>query len=168
MSSPLNQRLLADAPLPTADGDALLRSARALRQTAAEAAQGPLQGKHIAVLVEGRDPQAVREFEAAATALGAQVSCLPPDAVLPGGDLGKAKDTLRMLARLYDAVAFEGLQARAAPGLQRALGLPVCGVGLGRTASIEPLLAALGGDAEATAQDRVFLLQAVMLQALGR
>jgi len=170
MNPPLHQRLLLDEPLPPSEAEALLGAARVLRQAAHQGRVQPvLQGKHIAIVAaDTADAAAVAEFEVAATALGARVSRLPPHPGLVEGASDESRDTLRMLPRLYDGVAFDRLDARAAPGLQRTLGLPVVDAGLGHTPAIEAMVARLAADAAASPQDRRFLLQAVLVQAMGR
>jgi ornithine carbamoyltransferase len=166
MNLALNQRLLQGAPLAPADTRALLRSARALAQVPAAAPQ-PLQGKQIALYAVGPDPDAADEFDAAASQLGARVSRLQPDAALQRVGLARGDDALRVLARLYDAVAFNALDPVAALRLQDILGLPVfCGA-LDRNHPVQQLRAAFG-DPEGSPATRRCLLQAWLLEAMLR
>lgn len=109
-------------------------------------------GGETAALLESASPYAL-----AATALGARVSHLRLDE----GALQADPGTAQLLARLYDAVACDALDAPAAARLQRRLGIPVYG-GAGR--ADHPLAPLWAGGSEA---DQARLLQALLLSTIA-
>lgn len=157
MDLALTQRLLT-APLDSADAAALRVTARALRGAEqAGRAQPLLRGKHLAVMCDeaGCEPAAL--FEQAALALGARVSRIP----MQDTRAAAARDALRVLSRLYDAVDCECASADAALALQRAIGVPVFyGVAAPEHALMQ--LREAGDDGE-----RRSLVQALLVHAVG-
>lgn len=159
MSTVLPPRLQSSASLTEAD----LRSLRATAQMLAQAnAVRPLAGKHLAVVWHDEPgaaaaPDPASAYEQAAAALGARVSHLRLDERVLQGDAGTAP----LLARLYDAVACESLDAAAAARLQRRLGIPVYG---GVTCADHPLAPLWAGASET---ERACLLQALLLSTIA-
>ena len=94
-------------------------------------------------------------FDAAASQLGARVSRIQADAAL-------SPDTARILGHLYDAIDCEHVPAKVLSSLRQQAGVPVY-EGLGR--EDHPVLQLLG--AGAGADDRRFLLQALLISTLG-
>jgi len=126
MNLSLSHRLLHQESLSNGDVQALLGTAESLLRAAqAGIEQRPLKGKNIAVLCRTPDCPCAREFEAAATGLGARVSRIPPDAALLLDDHAATHDTLKMLSRLYDAIECDELPLEVARRLHRTLGVPV-------------------------------------------
>jgi hypothetical protein len=163
MNLPLNDLVRKGDALLPADAQSLVRLALGLRAAAqAGPAQPLLQGKHVAIY--GADSASVpgQEIAEAAAALGARVSRLPPDPQLLRGDLAAAASSVRLLARLYDAIAFDALSAEAAAGLQAALGLPVYGA----LPSFDNLLSAQ--PTPGAAPERMHLVQALLVLTLLR
>jgi ornithine carbamoyltransferase len=161
MKSSLNYRWLQLGDLSEADAQSLVDTALALKQAAQAGAAPPLlAGKNIALL--STDPQgaSAAEFSRAASALGARVSRIEPDAALLAADGG----SLRMLARLYDAIECDGLPQDAAQRLQRLVGVPVYN-GLARNG--HGLGALLPRLAPASAEDPLYLVQAVLVQTVA-
>ena len=97
----------------------LLAGARALeRAEQCGVANQPLRGKNLALLGTPADESGLAVFRRAATRLGAQVACIPPEGVGIG-------DTVVLLGRLYDAVDCEGLDDALVERLRREAGVPV-------------------------------------------
>lgn len=172
MSHPLNDRLLAPAPLTASESKALVGTAQALRRAAqAGLPQLLLRGKHIALLCDLDNCEPAELFTTAATGLGARVSRVRPDAALldDGAANVGAAATARMLGKLYDAVECDHMPADAARRLQREVGVPVFN-GLGREdhplADLLPALDGHGTPAE-HAQDRIYLMQALLVNTIG-
>jgi ornithine carbamoyltransferase len=148
MNLPLNHRVLQMRPLPPADAELLLGTARALKRAAqAGIAQPLLQGKNIVVHSEGAEDAAASPVATAAAALGARVS------------------RLRLLARLYDAVDCECLPAADAARLQVELGVPVYS-GLVRGGHPLHLLGDSLGGGKAPADDADYLVQALLVNTV--
>lgn len=102
----------------------LRETALALGQSAsAGQPQKPLRGKNIALLSEA-DTEPARALAQAAREAGAQVAHIrPSDAGL--ADPQAVSETARLLGRLYDAVACEGLPPSLVHALQQETGVPV-------------------------------------------
>jgi len=121
MDLALTSRLLT-APLSEGDARIVRATAEALRGAAQTGrTQALLRGKHVAVMCDEADFEPAAVFEQAAQELGARVSRIPVQDLRDAG----ARDALRVLARLYDAVECEHASADAATALQHALGVPV-------------------------------------------
>lgn len=163
MSTVLPFRLQSPASPTEADLQRLRATAALLaRPLPADASPSRLlAGKHLAVVWHedaGAAPtELTSPYEKAATALGARVSHLRLDERALQGDPG----TAQLLARLYDAVACESLDAAEAASLQRRLGIPVYG-GAGR--ADHPLAPLWAGGSEA---ERACLLQALLLSTIA-
>lgn len=156
----LTQRLLARVPLSAEELQMLLGSADALRRAAAAGIEQPLlRGKNIAVLCNETDCEAADAFTRAATLLGARVARISPDAALQRGEADAARDTARLLGRLYDAVECDELPDEVVERLQRSIGVPVYN---GLASRDHPLQRQLPADA-----DREFVLQALLVATLA-
>lgn len=111
--------------LSSGDISALLDTAFALKQAAAEGRpQRPLRGKNIAVLCESPADPALKDFTAAASALGAQVAHIRPSSsriTQPG----ERHETAAVLGRLYDAIECEGMAHELVKEVERDAGRPV-------------------------------------------
>lgn len=177
--------LLLDLRSPH-DLSALSRRERViLRETALALGQAasagqprkPLRGKNIALLSEA-DTEGARALAQAASEAGAQVARIrPSDAGL--ADPQTVPETARLLGRLYDAVACEGLPPALVHALQQETGVPVY-QDLGSfellpglsTEDETPAAAGEGEtavarrDAAATAK-HAYLLQAVLLSTIA-
>jgi len=103
------------------DVQGLLGSARRLR-----AGSGPaLKGRHVAVLSE--EPAAAPSADAvagAAVALGATVVWLRPS-TLALDETQRLRETARLLGRLYQLIAGDGLDPGVVAGLSRWAGVPL-------------------------------------------
>lgn len=121
MDLALTSRLLTN-PLNVSDAQKLRATARALRGAAqAGQTQALLRGKHLALMCDEAEFEPAALFEQAALGLGARVSRIPVQDPRAAG----AGDTLRVLARLYDAVECERAGPDTVLALQHAIGVPV-------------------------------------------
>ncbi|MEP7281915.1 MAG: ornithine carbamoyltransferase [Rubrivivax sp.] len=145
---------------------AVTQRARELADAARHGSVRPsLRGKNIAV-VAGIDHAAdARLFVAAAKALGATVAYVRPRLLL-GSSESELADTARLLGRLYDALAFQGIPQELVATLSRQAGVPVFdGIASARHPTAK-LAEALEGVASADDR-RCFVLQALLLDALS-
>ncbi|MGZ6343090.1 MAG: LuxR C-terminal-related transcriptional regulator [Candidatus Limnocylindrales bacterium] len=112
------ERLRAAHPLfaSTAYGAAPPGLRRGLRRTLAESVEDPLErAVHRAATIEGSDPPAGRELEAAARlALGRGAPAMAADLLERAGAIGPAADRLRLLLASADARMRAGDAAKAA------------------------------------------------------
>jgi len=122
--------------------------------------QTPLRGKNLGLLSEADDGDAAL-FRQAATELGAHVAQIRPS--LSGlSTPQEVQHTARMLGRLYDAVECQGMAAALVQQVGVAAGVPVYDGIAGQAHPTARLAALLGGDSSA-ADNRRFVLQAVLL-----
>ena len=156
---------LADGAAPRALAE-LLEQARALQQAAlAGHAQRPLLGKNIAVLCERMDDPDARQFRDAAAELGAQVSHIR----LGLAELRTPKElshAARVLGRLYDALACEGISSELVRQVGDAAGVPVFDGILDAGHTTDQLGSLLGGAGSAEDLQR-YVLQAALLRAIA-
>jgi ornithine carbamoyltransferase len=143
---------------------ALVATARALQCAAAAGAPPrPLRGRRFGLLAGAADSASAARFRRAAMELGAQVTDIAPDFDAGAGPSQLAR-TARVLGKLYDAIACEGLEPAFAGRLADSAPVPVYrDVASERhpTAGLAGALGALrGGEAQ-----RRFVLQAVLLEA---
>jgi ornithine carbamoyltransferase len=156
MKPSFTHRLLSLDVLSPADTRSLLLTAEALKRAARSGVdQQLLKGKNIALLCDKAGCDCGAAVDAAATQLGARVSRIHADAVLP-------PDTARILGHLYDAIDCEHVPAEVASKLRQQVGVPVY-EGLGR--DDHPLLQLLGPADDA--DDRRFLVQALLVSTIG-
>ena len=160
-------RALDAAPqLPPLKVANLLSRARLLQHAAMDG-NTPLllRGKNLGLLCETQSDEAQALFRGAAEALGARVAVMR-SGLSVASTVQEVQDTARMLGRLYDAVECQGLD----PALVACIGLhaniPVFD---GVAAKDHPVdqLAELLGDGTPLADNRRFLLQALLLEAIA-
>jgi ornithine carbamoyltransferase len=172
--------LSMDSPafhLPAPDVEALLHMARTLRAMARSGQTPPLlDSKHLGLLSRQRPSASQGAVEEAARGLGARVAWVPPEAMQPAEGPG-ARDTARLLGRLYDALDCEDLPPGLVQHLREHSGVPVY-EGLGRRdhplARLLPRLdagtpGATGAppdDGAGDADGYRFLLQAMLVRTL--
>jgi ornithine carbamoyltransferase len=170
MTPDFQQRLLVSAPLDAADERALLATARALKRAARSGRGGaPLRGKNIAVLCAEQDCRCAEDFDHVASALGAHVSRIAPEPDWIRGDLSAAPEATRLLGRLYDAIGCEEVPPGFAQRLHRQVGVPVYDRLARGDHPIAHLVSDLSEpDATPDPEDRRFLMQAVLLETIGR
>ena len=126
MSPTFHRRLLASSSIDAADARALVATAREL-QRGRDAARTPLplRGKNIALMCAVPDCDCARDFDEAASALGARVARIEPEADWLKPEAHVGRDTARLLEHLYDAVGCEEVPPGFARRLQEDLGVPV-------------------------------------------
>jgi ornithine carbamoyltransferase len=154
------------------DVQALLHAARKLKLAErAQAVEPLLRGKNIAVLCKTPECSEALSFEIAAKGLGARVSRVPADKALARDEASDCGPAARMLGRLYDALECDDLNDDLAARLEKEAGIPVFN---GLSSIDHPLRRLLQrqsdepSDADAlTAEDQRYLLQAMLLSALG-
>jgi len=153
MKSSLDHSLPLPNGIPAADARSLHGTAQGLKRAAEQGTpQALLRGKHVAVFSE--DPQSgpALAFDKAASALGARVSHLLPRHELLHADGAD----IAVLARLYDAIGWEGLSPEAARRLQEKAGIPVFNGSL------------LHGMAPPCSEDDLaYLAQAMLVNSIG-
>ncbi|WP_028998717.1 hypothetical protein [Azohydromonas australica] len=155
--------LLTPDALPTPTGEALLHMARSLRAMACAGHTPPLlDRKHLGLLSRHHRSPSQGAVEHAARGLGARVAWVPAEAVRVAEGPG-ARDTARLLGRLYDVLDCEDVPAGLLRCLREDSGVPVY-EGLGREdhplARLLPCLDGDGGDGHR------FLLQAMLVRTL--
>lgn len=155
--------LLTPHALPTPAGEALLHMARSLRAMACAGHTPPLlDSKHLGLLSRHHRSPSQGAVEHAARGLGARVAWVPAEA-LRVAEGPAARDTARLLGRLYDALDCEGLPAALLQCLREDSGVPVY-EGLGREDHpLARLLPCLDGD---DGDGHRFLLQAMLVRTL--
>jgi ornithine carbamoyltransferase len=142
----------------------LVERARTLLARAGEPGFAPLKGRHVAIAAAAHDAPSARSFEKAATALGARVSHIGPEALVL--DDTRLEATARILGSLYDAIDFIPMPAERASTLQRLAGVPVF-ADLGGEQSPLRALAATSMDAAGSEAWIVALIEAVLVRAVG-
>lgn len=159
--------------VPARDGAALLHLARTLRAMKRSGTVPPLLDRRYLGLLspEHRSPWQGAVAEAA-RGLGARVTWVPPMALLAADSL-QARDTARLLGRLYDLLDCEGLPPALVQCLRRDSGVPVY-EGMGRPdhplarllPSLERETVQADGAPAGDADGHLLLLQALLLHTL--
>lgn len=144
----------------------LLCRARLL-QRAALAGNTPrlLRGKNLGLLCETQPDEAQAFFRSAAEELGARVAVMRSGLSL-AGEAQELQNTARMLGRLYDAVECQGMPPELVERIAQHAGIPVFD---GAATKDHPAdrLAELLGDKTPLADNRRFVLQALLLEAIA-
>jgi ornithine carbamoyltransferase len=151
------------SPLKTAN---LLARARLLQRAASAGNIALLlRGKNLGLLCEAQPDEAQALFRSAAEELGARVAVMHSDLSL-ASTVQEVQDTARMLGRLYDAVECQGLDPALVACIGRHAGVPVFD---GAATKNHPAdcLAELLGDRTSLADNRRFVLQALLLEAVS-
>ena len=147
------------------DLNAVLASARALlRASQAGKAQALLRGKNLGLLCEADNGDAAL-FRHAATEMGAHVAHIRPSL----SELSTPQDvqnTARMLGRLYDAVECQGLTPALVLQVASDAGVPIY-AGIASDDHPTAKLAALLGEDTSPADNRRYVLQAVLLSTIA-
>jgi ornithine carbamoyltransferase len=158
--------LLSADVLSPRDADAVLAAARSLQQAfLLGAPQRPLRGKNLGLMCAADSTADGLLFRRAAEELGAHVAHLLPS-LSDRSTPQELQHTARLLGRLYDAVEMQGLAAR----LVRQVGIEARVPVFDGLATTHHATAALGGSlgtATSPADNRRFVLQAVLLGTIG-
>ena len=150
---------------PPWDASVVLAHARTLALAfRAGATQGLLRGKNFGLLCEADDTGDAALFRRAVVEMGAQVAHLRPSLSKLGAPQ-ELQHTARMLGRLYDAVACQGMAPALVQQLGVYAGVPVFDDVASADHPTARLAERLGGDAS-PADNRRFVLQAVLLSKL--
>ncbi|QNK67261.1 ornithine carbamoyltransferase [Variovorax sp. PAMC26660] len=156
-----------DAPqLSPLDVASLLCRARILQRAAlAGAMPRLLRGKNLGLLCETRSDEAQALFRSAAEELGAHVATMPSSLSLESAPQ-EVQHTARMLGRLYEAVECQGLDSALVRQIGQHAGIPVFdGVAMEGHPAVQ--LAELLGDKTLPADNRRFMVQAMLLESIG-
>jgi ornithine carbamoyltransferase len=144
----------------------LLCRARLLQRAALEGNTPQLlRGKNLGLLCETQPDEAQALFRSAAEELGARVAVMRSDLSLTSAP-EEVQNTARMLGRLYDAVECQGLDPALVERIGQHAGIPVFD---GAATKDHPAdrLAELLGDRTSMADNRRFVLQALLLDAIA-
>jgi ornithine carbamoyltransferase len=143
----------------------LLDQARALKRAAAAGRQQPLlRGRNLGLVCRDDGTASAQLFREAATALGAHVAHIECGRIERSAPQELAY-AARMLGRLYDAVECQDLQPQLVQDLAAMAGIAVFdGLAAGDVRLTR--LALQLDNAAALAENRCFVLQALLLQAL--
>jgi len=162
---PKTHSLLVLDEMSPPDATALLANARNLQRVAEAGQARPLlRGKNIGLLCETDDDHDAILFRRAVTSLGAHFARIRPSL----SDLSTPQEvqhTARMLGRLYDAVVCQGMPTSVVQQVRKDAGVPVFD-GIASWDHPTDKLAEHLGEGVAD-ENRNFLLQAVLLTALG-
>lgn len=124
-----------------------------------------LRGKNLGLLCETAPDESQALFRSAAEELGAHVAVMRPGLSLASAPQ-QVQHTARMLGRLYDAVECQGLDPVLVQRIGQHAGIPVFD-GAATKAHPADQLAELLGDKTPLADNRRFVLQALLLDAIA-
>lgn len=144
----------------------LLRRARLLQRAALDGnTPRLLRGKNLGLLCEMRSDEAQGLFRSAAEEMGARVAVMRPGLSLASAQQ-EVQNTARMLGRLYEAVECQGLDPALVQRIGQYAGIPVFD---GAATKTHPTghLAELLGDRTPLTENRRFVLQALLLEAIA-
>jgi len=144
----------------------LLCRARLLQRAALEGnTPRLLRGKNVGLLCETQPDEAQALFRSASEELGARVAVMRSDLSLASA-AQEVQNTARMLGRLYEAVECQGMNPALVERIGHHAGIPVFD---GAATKGHPVdrLAELLGDRTPLADNRRFVLQALLLEAIG-
>ena len=148
------------------DMRSLLTSARAMRHTAADGKHGaPLRGKNLGLLCEVDADVDAALLRRAALDLGAHVAQIRPS-LTELSTRDEVRHTARLLGRLYDALACQGLPLGLVQQLSVDAGVPVLD-GVASIGHSTAQLAGLLGDDVSPDDARRYVLQAMLLRVLA-
>ncbi|MBN8758182.1 MULTISPECIES: ornithine carbamoyltransferase [Variovorax] len=144
----------------------LLARARILQRAALDGTTRQLlRGKNLGLLYEAPHGEAQALFRRAAEELGAHVAAMR-SSLSPASAPQEVQHTARMLGRLYEAVECQGLEPALVQCIGQHAGIPVFD-GAAMRAHPADRLAELLGDTTSLSDNRRFVLQAMLLEAIG-
>ena len=160
-------RALGAAPqLPPLKVANLLSRARLLRCAAMDGnTPRLLRGKNLGLLCETQADEAQALLRSAAEALGARVAVMR-SGLSVASTVQEVQDTARVLGRLYDAVECQGLDPALVACIGLHAGIPVFDGAVAKDYPVDQLAEFLG-DSAPLADNRRFLLQALLLEAIA-
>ncbi|MDH6169148.1 ornithine carbamoyltransferase [Variovorax boronicumulans] len=166
---PLPQKIRAPEPVPQLSPlkvTSLLCRARLLQHAALEGnTPRLLRGKNLGLLCDTPPDEAQALFLRAAEELGARVAVMRSGMSLLDAPQ-EVQHTARMLGRLYDAVECQGLDPGLVLCIGQHAGIPVFD-GAATKGHSADRLAELLGDRTPLADNRRFVLQALLLEAIA-
>lgn len=144
----------------------LLCHARILQRAALEGTTRQLlRGKNLGLLCEAQPDEAQALFRRAAEELGAHVAVMRSSLSLASTPQ-EVRHTARMLGRLYEALECQGLDRVLVERIGQHAGIPVFD-GAAMKGHPADRLAELLGDRTSLADNRRFVLQALLLEAIA-
>lgn len=148
------------------DVASLLCRARILQRAALDGTTPKLlRGKNLGLVYETQIDEAQALFRRAAEELGAHVAVMR-SSLSPASAPQEVRHTARMLGRLYEAVECQGLDPVLVQRVGQHAGIPVF-EGAAVTDHPAAQLAELLGDETPLADNRRFVLQALLLEAIA-
>ncbi|WP_296736479.1 ornithine carbamoyltransferase [Variovorax sp.] len=170
IAMPFSQQTCALEAVPSSlsplEVTSLLCRARLLQRSALDGSVPRLlRGKNLGLLCDAAPDESQALFRNAAEELGAHVAVMRPGLSLASAPQ-EVQDTARMLGRLYDAVECQGLDAALVQRIGQHAGIPVFN-GAAMKAHPADRLAELLGDQTPLADNRRFVLQALLLDAIA-
>lgn len=161
-----HRRLQASETMSPHDVSAVLVNARTLQRAAQAGATQPLlRGKNFGLLCEADDDGDAAFFRRASVELGARVAHVRPS-LSELSTPEEVQHTARMLGRLYDALECQGMASALVQRIGQDAGVPVYD-GLASAGHPTVRIAELLGGDTLPADNRRFVLQAVLLSAIG-
>jgi len=140
----------------------VLHAARTLQTAARAGAVKPLlRGRNIALMAESIEDRPGRLFCRAATELGAHVAHIRPS-LSQLATPAEVRHTARILGRLYDAIACQGMSAADVRRIRSDAGVPVYENVAGDDHPTAGLADRVGGE-DPPEDNRRYVLQAVLL-----
>jgi ornithine carbamoyltransferase len=124
-----------------------------------------LRGKNLGLLCGTQPDEAQALFRRAAEELGARVAVMRSDLSL-ASEAQEVRNTARMLGRLYEAVECQGMNPTLVERIGQHAGIPVFD-GAATKGHPTNRLAELLGDRTSLADNRRFVLQALLLNAIA-
>jgi ornithine carbamoyltransferase len=153
-------------PMSSHDVNTVLANARSLQRAARAGATQPLlRGKNFGLLCEADDDRDAALFRQAAMELGAHVASIRSNRSKLATPQ-EVRHTARLLGRLYDAVECQGMSPELVQRLGNDAGVPVFD-GIASNTHPTACLADLLGEETSSADNRRFVLQAVLLSTLA-
>ena len=167
MPIPAPAPVQVDAPVPPWDVTTLLHRALLLQQSALVTHIPPLlRGRHLALWCEPPAVEGPGMFRRAAEELGAHVAVLRVG-LSTHSAWQEVRDTARLLGRLYDAVECQGPDPALIRRLVEQAGIPMFEGAALPGHPVAQLADLLPTDRASPADNRRFVLQALLLEALG-
>lgn len=160
----LAREILASQPFTPDQAQATLEQAKVLHAARSELRAGLLRGRRLGLMCASDRSEEALRFRRAASALGAQVSHIPP--ILDGGSsFGLIDATAQLLGRLYDAVECQGMDPTLVQRLGAAAPIPIY-PGLACSGHPSDALARQLTDEAAQDEKKIRVIQALLLRSI--
>ena len=156
----------ADLKLSPLNAASLLARARILQRACVDGTTRPLlRGKNLGLVYEAQPAESLAFFRRAAEELSAHVAVMR-SSLSAATTPQEVQPPARMLGRLYDAIECQGLDPALVRCIGQHAGIPVF-EGAAMKTHPASQLAELLSDATLPADNRRFILQAMLLEAIG-